>query len=429
MWINTPGNSPEIKTLKDIEEKMCPVFKEWVQHVQPYLIKRFLKIYGSLKDGTQQLDDDTLEELNMIREDYLKHKAILHEAMVWSFAAIMSRNLSHNVWENLIFPNTQFQEFLSYCDIDQIELKTLWSNKFETLLQKNAESLKNHILNRKYVELRNKGKSPIEAIKMLPWGDIMMANMLHWGLMLPSNEDILEWSKMWNTDYCLGRVNTIIWIIVLNEWVDYLNQHFKYADVLKDSAEDIMQLTPRTQRDSWYLWEYLGIEDPHQILIYVDDDWTEQDIDTNQIGLEQQVWQTIPGLKNITKVYNWETSQIAYEIFFLNYLNTYFSDLTDLWEKEKLVKYIELCNKKYGVSYTLLKWIMNYAIDMDNPQKEKESFEEIKKLAEEYPCIKDTLAYQLSLNETDISKINDFIRKKYWPQFNFSDIQSQLWLG
>ena len=56
---------------------------------------------------------------------------------------------------------------------------------------------------------------------------------------------------------------------------------------------------------------------------------------------------------------------------------------------------------------------MNYAIDMDDPQKEKESFEEIKKLSDEYPCIRNTLAYQMSLNETDMSKINDFIHKKY----------------
>ena len=225
MWINTPSNAYEIKTLKDIEEKMCPEIKEGSKFVQPYLLKRFLKIYEWLQNWNIQLDDDTLEELNMIYESYLTHKNTVRYAMTWAAAAIMSRNLSHNVWENLIFPNTQFQKFLSYCDVDQIDWKALWSNKFETLLQNNAESLKNHILNRKYVELRNKGKSPIEAIKMLPWGDIMMENMLHWELMLPSNEDILEWSKMWSTDYCLGRVNTIIWIIVLNEGVDYLNQH------------------------------------------------------------------------------------------------------------------------------------------------------------------------------------------------------------
>jgi uncharacterized protein YabN with tetrapyrrole methylase and pyrophosphatase domain len=50
--------------------------------VQPYLIKRFLKIYNSLKNGSQQLDDDTLEELNQIWEDYSAHKNLLRQAMI-----------------------------------------------------------------------------------------------------------------------------------------------------------------------------------------------------------------------------------------------------------------------------------------------------------------------------------------------------------
>ena len=285
--------------------------------------------------------------------------------------------------------------------------------------------MKDSKLNKRYVELRQEGKEPIEAIKKLPWWEILMANMLKSETMLPSNDEVLEWSKMWNTDYCLGRVNTILWIIELNEWTDYLNKHFKYADVLKDWAEDVLKLTPKEKRDIWYLSEYLGTEDPHQILIYIDDNWLQQDIDTNQIWLEQ-MWYWIPWLKNITKTYEWKISEIAYEIYFLNYLNTYFNELKDLWEKKKMAKYIELCNKKYGLSYTILKRITNFAIQMDNPEMEDETFWEKKKLADEYACIKDTLAYQMKLNEWNVAKINEFIHKKYWPQFDLSDIQGLL---
>ena len=59
---------------------------------------------------------------------------------------------------------------------------------------------------------------------------------------------------------------------------------------------------------------------------------------------------------------------------------------------------------------------------------EEEIFWEIKKLAEKYPCVKDTLAYQTELNAWNIDKINEFIHQKYWDQFDFSDIQTQLWL-
>jgi len=326
-----------------------------------------------------------------------------------------------------MFPNDQFEKFLTFCGVDIKEGKTLWTDKFETLLKEDAESIKDSHLNNIYVELRQKWKTPIEAIKWLPWWEILTTNMLNWSSTLSSNDEILEWSKMWRTDYCLGRINTIIWIIILNEGVDYLNKHFKYADVLKDWAEDILQLTPRYQRDIWYLSEYLWTEDPHQILIYVDDNREEQDIDPNQMWLAQ-LWYWIPQLNNISKTYKWDISQIAYEIYFLNYLNTHFNDLKDLKEKEKITKYIELCNKDYWLSYTILKWLINYSMQLEDKKMEEEIFWEIKKLAEEYPCIKDTLAYQTELNTWNIDKINEFIHKKYWDQFDFSDIQKQLWL-
>jgi hypothetical protein len=406
---------------------MYPELKEKTSYTQPYLLKRFNKIYEALKNWQQELDDDTLEELNMLWSDYLTHKNTVKQAISWAKAAIISRNLSHNLWKNLMFPNGQFEKFLTFCDVDIKEGKTLWTDKFETLLKEDSESIKDSELNKIYVKLRQEWKTPIEAIKWLPWWDILTTNMMNWSSFLPSNDEILEWSRMWRTDYCLGRINTIIWIIILNEWVDYLNKHFKYADVLRDWAEDILQLTPKYQRDIWYLSEYLWTEDPHQILIYVDDEGEEQDIDPNQMWL-QQLWYWIPWLKNITRAYKWDISQIAYEIYFLNYLNTYYNDLKDSWEKEKIAKYIELCNKEYWLSYTILKWLINYSMQLDDKKMEKNVFWEIKKLAEEYPCIKDTLAYQTELNAWNITKINEFIHKKYWDQFDFSDIEEQLWL-
>jgi hypothetical protein len=91
-----------------------------------------------------------------------------------------------------------------------------------------------------------------------------------------------------------------------------------------------------------------------------------------------------------------------------------------------LVKYIELCNKKYGLSYTILKRIINFAQQLHDSQLEDEIFGEIKKLAEEYPCIEDTIAYQMKLNEEDVGEIDEFIHKKYGPQFSFEDVQRIL---
>jgi hypothetical protein len=60
------------------------------------------------------------------------------------------------------------------------------------LFQKDAEKLKDSALNKKYLELRQQGRTPIEAIKGLPWGKIFEANMSKTGERLPSNDETLE---------------------------------------------------------------------------------------------------------------------------------------------------------------------------------------------------------------------------------------------
>ena len=66
---------------------------------------------------------------------------------------------------------------------------------------------------------------------------------------------------------------------------------------------------------------------------------------------------------------------------------------------------------------------------MGDPKMKDEIFWKIKKLADEYPCIKNTLAYQMELNGDDESKMNEFIHQKYGQKFNFSNVQSILGIG
>ena len=82
----------------------------------------------------------------------------------------------------------------------------------------------------------------------------------------------------------------------------------------------------------------------------------------------------MPQLNNISKTYKWDISKIAYEIYFLNYLNTHFNDLKDSKEKEKITKYIELCNKDYWLSYTILKWLINYSMQLEDKKMEEGIF-------------------------------------------------------
>jgi hypothetical protein len=48
-----------------------------------------------------------------------------------------------------------------------------------------------------------------------------------------------------------------------------------------------MNEVPRYDRDESYLNETLNYEDPHQTLIFIDDDGREFEIDTNQIVANQ----------------------------------------------------------------------------------------------------------------------------------------------
>jgi hypothetical protein len=54
-------------------------------------------------------------------------------------------------------------------------------------------------------------------------------------------------------------------------------------------------------------------------------------------------------------------------------MNTYFNDL-DPSEQKELAIYIEYCNKKYGWSYTIIKRLLNFAIQMNNSKKEDAIF-------------------------------------------------------
>jgi hypothetical protein len=44
----------------------------------------------------------------------------------------------------------------------------------------------------------------------------------------------VQGSKMGNLTFCMGRINTILGILALNEGVEYVNQHVTYAEVIKD---------------------------------------------------------------------------------------------------------------------------------------------------------------------------------------------------
>lgn len=426
--IETWWDNAEIKTIEDVENKMLPIFLDNNSEIDSYLKKRFDILYKKLNNPEYNKDrDDIIEELNDIRNSHIKDEKLYKHAVHWAACATMQRNLSRNVCENLIFPMSQLENFILFCGVNKSDIENKRWSELKNLFIKNFEEMKNHPLNTYYQNLRKIWKSPIEAIHWLPRWQLALQNTLTWSYMLPWNDETMQWSKMWNTEYCLWRVNTILWIVALNEWIDYLDKHFKYVEVIKDWLEDDeTQSVPVLNRDNVYLNDILNYEDPHQILLFTDDNDVSTQLDTNLIALKQLGMNT--DIEHITKIYKWKMSDIAYEIYFLNYLNSNFHKLSSVEEKNKILNYVNALNEKYWWIPTLLKRLIAYANDLDNVDFENKKFEELKVMAKEYPCIKNTLAYQLELNNWDETLMNKFIHEKYWPQFSWEDIKKQYWL-
>ena len=210
---------------------------------------------------------------------------------------------------------------------------------------------------------------------------------------------------------------------MLNEWIDYVNKHFKYAEVLKDWLSDIMNEIPRYDRDELYLNETLNYEDPHQMLIFIDDEWKEFEIDTNQIIANQSAF-WIFNFDNITKKFDWNVWEVAYQMYFLDYINNEIKKPNGSnIDKENAIKRLEAYNELFWWSETIIKRLVGYATNSRNEQLEKKYTKKLQKLWEKYPCIRDKFSYHIAVDT--IEELEDFVNKKYWSQFTINDILSQ----
>ena len=381
-----------------------------------------LKDKDITKDSLKQL----IEEYKIAWEDKynlmdyfheMNEETLRHNAIIWAKAAIIMRNLSHNLWERALKDN-DFDEFADFCDVDKSEIKG--KGKFQKIFLKDSEKMEWHPLNEIYRQLREQWLSVYEAITHLPRAEEAESR---WKTNIAtSNNEVMEWSKMWSTMYCTGRMNTMLWILVLNEWIDYVNKHFKYAEVLRDWLSDIMDEVPYYERDEWYLNEALNYEEPHQMLIFIEDDWKEFEIDPNQIIANQLSFWML-NFDNITKKYDWNAWEVAYQMYFFDYLNNELKKEENNIDKEKTIKRLEAYNELVWWSELIIKRLIAYAIDLWDEKLEKKYKKKLQKLWEKYPCIKDKFSYHLALDSEE--ELQDFIHEKYWSHFTTQDVFSQ----
>ncbi len=394
---------------KNKQKEILDSIEEWVFSRKK--LDAFFETYNiSIEDRYYLLDFfSKTQEINLKKQ-----------CAKWAVAAILSRNLSHWIGRNVLSTkeNPSIKEFIHFCNPNIDIQNTSW-NIYRELLQQDTENIKNHPLNILYKKERESGKSVVDAIKSLPRWEEAIKNQLSWWI-LPSNQDILEWSKMWNTSLCMWRINTILWILILNEWVDYIDTHVSYAEVIKDWLEDILEnIVPESQRDTSYLNEMLNYEDPHQTLIITDENWKEIDIDPNHIALQQIGWEK--NISNIVLKYPWNISDIAYKIFYLNYINEKILQNPNDQKKEDILNCIKNFNDYVWGSEILLKRLCTHTKDRESLSENTYS-KELLEFVKTHPEIKNKFYYHMRF---DFDNIEKFIHKKYGPQFSVQDVFAQ----
>lgn len=432
--METQNNQDNQMTTKQFAEEAKKLMEKYAvsETEQKTLLEKIWK--NELTSSEKMLNDFfvayniTIEDKYAIMEMLRKIKDRINRQNVIkaSAAAIMSRQLSHSIWRNMLLQKNdkEFNEFIKFCNPD-IQITAKWENKFQELFIKDCESIKEHPLNKAYQILRKNGASVIEAIQQLPRKEEALKNMLSEDSILADNITTLNGSKMGDTSFCLWRTNTILWIIAMNEGVQYLDEHFEYGEVLKDGLEDLMERTPKSERDQSYLNEILNYEDPHMTLIYKEGKESIE-IDPNHLAL-RQMWVTDP-INNETFVHQGNISDIAYEVYFLNYLNEMLIKNPNTENKNEILERIQNYNNFVGWSEILIKRMIGYNNTIRNEKEQEKRREELQEFAIHYPSIKNKFWYKLMEQENNPKKLQEFIKQKYWPQFSLLDVLQQYWV-
>lgn len=432
--METQNNQDNQMTTKQFAEEAKKLMEKYAvsETEQKTLLEKIWK--NELTSSEKMLNDFfvayniTIEDKYAIMEMLRKIKDRINRQNVIkaSAAAIMSRQLSHSIWRNMLLQKNdkEFNEFIKFCNPD-IQITAKWENKFQELFIKDCESIKEHPLNKAYQILRKNGASVIEAIQQLPRKEEALKNMLSENSILADNTTILNGSKMGDTSFCLWRTNTILWIIAMNEGVQYLDEHFEYGEVLKDGLEDLMERTPKSERDQSYLNEILNYEDPHMTLIYKEGKESIE-IDPNHLAL-RQMWVTDP-INNETFVHQGNISDIVYEVYFLNYLNEMLIKNPNTENKNEILERIQNYNNFVGWSEILIKRMIGYNNTIHNEKEQEKRREELQEFAIHYPSIKNKFWYKLMEQENNPKKLQEFIKQKYWPQFSLLDVLQQYWV-
>lgn len=432
--METQNNQDNQMTTKQFAEEAKKLMEKYAvsETEQKTLLEKIWK--NELTSSEKMLNDFfvayniTIEDKYAIMEMLRKIKDRINRQNVIkaSAAAIMSRQLSHSIWRNMLLQKNdkEFNEFIKFCNPD-IQITAKWENKFQELFIKDCESIKEHPFNKAYQILRKNGASVIEAIQQLPRKEEALKNMLSEDSILADNITTLNGSKMGDTSFCLWRTNTILWIIAMNEGVQYLDEHFEYGEVLKDGLEDLMERTPKSERDQSYLNEILNYEDPHMTLIYKEGKESIE-IDPNHLAL-RQMWVTDP-INNETFVHQGNISDIAYEVYFLNYLNEMLIKNPNTENKNEILERIQNYNNFVGWSEILIKRMIGYNNTIRNEKEQEKRRKELQEFAIHYPSIKNKFWYKLMEQENNPKKLQEFIKQKYWPQFSLLDVLQQYWV-
>jgi hypothetical protein len=165
------------------------------------------------------------------------------------------------------------------------------------------------------------------------------------------------------------------------------------------------------------------------MLIFIDDDWSEYEIDPNQIAVNQankenQLSYSNITFDNVTRKFDWNVWEVAYEMYFLNYINEELRKDENNPNRASIIRRLESYNQFVWWSEIIIKWLIAHAINTRDTKLEKKYIKKLKELWEKYPCIKDKFSYHVAMD--DEKALEKFVHDKYWEQFSPDDAFAQF---
>ncbi len=355
--------------------------------------------HTQLVTGMEWLDPRQKEQL--IEAYKTQFNAMYASARKHAVAAILARNFSHTLWEEMwgIAGHQMTPEYVWFLGQFFSGCKNM-SEAFEN----DTQEVSKHEIFHEYGSQRGLWFTPVEALQKIDWVKFFGREPQNH---LPSQHDIFMSSRAGNLWSCAGRVNTILSILLIHEWPEYVNNSVEFWDVIEDTFARWMQRIPINKRWQEWLTETLMYEDPHGCLTV---EWEQVD---PALMYVQQI-HNLPSIQpHILSKSIKSPHKVVYDILYLSWLNITLSEEEKRKNKWWYLSLLTTFDKIFWPSPFIMR---QHSLITQNT-------DHIISSGKYYPHMKNTFWYQYALHEnSDWDGLENFVQSHYGKQFSVEQI-------